>query len=141
MTTQLLGGVVLLLCGCSIYLLFRSKTINIYQWCSVLGFTDTIDILRMGIMDWKVPDFIRFSLPDGLYCASYILIMDVVWPNNGKFRYFAISFIPIVAIVHELMQYIGFAKGTFDVSDLLCYILPLVIYYFVKKHLPTIYKF
>lgn len=132
-TVQLLCGITMLLCGCSIYLLFRSKTINLYQWCSMVGLADVIDILRMGVMNWQVPDFIRFCLPDGLYCASYILLMDAVWPDNGKLRYLAVLFIPIVAIGHELLQCVGITKGTFDVSDLLCYIVPLAIYYYAKK--------
>lgn len=130
---QLLWGVVMLLCGCSIYLLFRSKTINLYQWCSMLGISDIIDSMRMSIIGWEIPEFIRFSLPDGLYCASYILLMDAVWPDNGKYKKLTVSFIPIVAIIHELMQGLGLVKGTFDIIDLLCYATPLAIYCFVKK--------
>lgn len=133
-TAQLLWGVGMLLCGCSIYLLFRSKTINLYQWSSMIGCSDVIDAVRMSIADWKIPDFIRFSLPDGLYCASYILLMDAVWPDNAKYRGLAISLIPLIAIAHELAQFFGFAKGTFDICDLLCYAAPLVVYYFSKKY-------
>jgi len=34
-------GIVFLVVGCAIYLLFRSKSLNIYQWCYSLGATGT----------------------------------------------------------------------------------------------------
>ena len=68
-----------LLCGCAIYLLFRSKTLNIYHWCATLGFSSAIDTLRLWVQNWNVPDFVRFCLPDGLYCAAYILLIDAIW--------------------------------------------------------------
>ena len=133
-TAQIVCGVAMLLCGCAIYLLFRSKTINLYQWCSMLGFSDVIDSLRMSISAWRISDFVRFSLPDGLYCISYILLMDAVWPDDGNFKYFAVSFIPVVAVMHEMAQLFGLARGTFDIADLLCYLAPLVVYYVIKKN-------
>ena len=56
----------MLLCGSGIYLLFRSKSLNIYSWCTALGFADDINTLRDIVRDWKVSEFVKFSLPDGL---------------------------------------------------------------------------
>ena len=138
--SQIIVGVLFLLSGISIYLLFRSETITLYQWCIAAGMEDLLKTIREAVCHWDVPSFVRFSLPDGLYCASYILLMDAVWKKSRRpLRLFAVSLIPLIAIAHELLQAAGLARGTFDWSDLLCYSLPLLLYYlltggFFKKN-------
>ncbi len=130
--TQIFLGGMLLLCACIIYLLFRSKSIYLYQWCMAVGLTDIIDQLRKGLQSWILPDFFRYSLPDGLYCASYILLMDVLWKRSRlSIRLLVVSAIPLIAVVHESLQAAGVVRGTFDWWDLLCYTLPLIIYLFI----------
>jgi len=130
--TQFFLGVMLLLCAFIIYLLFRSTSINLYQWCMAVGLADIIDLLRKSLHNWILPDFIRYSLPDGLYCASYILLMDVLWKHSRlAIRLLVVSTIPLIAVAHELLQAAGVVRGTFDWWDLLCYTLPLIIYLFI----------
>jgi len=133
MTSQIIWGVVALLCGCAIYLLFRSQTIHLYQWAVVAGLSSILDTLRQSVQHWQVSDFVRYSLPDGLYCASYILLMDAVWKGGKASRTLAVSFMPLVAITHELLQGAGLVRGTFDVCDLLCYAVPLLAYFVVSN--------
>ncbi len=122
-------GLFFLFCGCSIYLLFRSETINIYNWCSKVGMSEGIDFLRSIVDGWAVPSFVKYNLPDGLYCAAYILMMDAIWgKQNGMFKYIMISIIPFAAITYEVLQYFRVMKGTFDVCDLICYAIPVIIY-------------
>lgn len=126
---QVLLGVLCLLIGISIYLLFRSESITLYRWMAAIGITDAIAPLRQSVSHWDVSAFVRFSLPDGLYCMSYILLMDAVWQHSRRpLRLMAASLIPLIAITHELLQAAGLARGTFDWSDLLCYALPLIGY-------------
>ena len=134
LTAQIILGVLFLLGGISIYLLFRSETITLNQWFASLGMKETLGTLREGVSHWDVPSFVRFSLPDGLYCASYILLMDAVWKKNRRpLRLLAVSLIPLIAIIHELLQAAGMAKGTFDWGDLLCYSIPLLLYYWLSR--------
>ena len=127
-------GVIFLACGCVIYLLFRSKTLYIYQWCAVLGLSDSIDMLRSGVQNWNVSEFVRFSLPDGLYCAAYMLIIDAIWyKDHGIVKCIIISLVPFVTISSEVLQYFGLVKGTFDMYDLICYVLPPIIYMTIKR--------
>lgn len=128
-TSEIILGVVFLVCGCAIYLLFRCKSLNIYHWCMLLGLSDTIDSLRYVVQDWNMAAWVRYSLPDGLYCAAYILIIDAIWKkDNCLIKYIIISLVPIVTISSELLQYFGLVKGTFDVNDLICYMTPPTIY-------------
>ena len=126
---QFLSGLSMLAIGCCIYLLFRSKTLNIYHWCSALGLSDIIDDYRQITMLCNVPDFIRFSIPDGLYCAAYILLIDAIWhKEKGIMRNIIISLVPLVTISSELLQLFGIVRGTFDIYDLVCYTFPLLVY-------------
>lgn len=129
-TSEVILGVLFLACGSAIYLLFRSKTLNIYQWCSALGLSNMIDSLRNCVQDWNISEFVKFSLPDGLYCAAYILIIDAIWHyDNGIVKKIVISLIPFVTISSEVLQYLGLVKGTFDIYDLICYTTPPMIYH------------
>lgn len=126
-------GLFCLVCGCAIYLLFRSRTLNLYQWCKAIGLSDVIDTLREHVQNWSISEFIKFSLPDGLYSAAYIFIIDAIWHvGNPPTKYIIILFVPFVAIANEILQFFGFAKGTFDIYDLVCYALPLLIYITIK---------
>lgn len=125
---QTATGFLFLVCACSIYLIFRSRDITLYRWCSSLGLAEHIQPLRMSASLLNVPDFIKYSLPDGLYCASYILLMNAAWQDKGAAKTIAVSLIPSAAILHEAAQGLGIANGTFDVNDLVCYALPLAIY-------------
>ena len=130
---EVLLGIIFLICGCAIYLLFRSKTLNIYQWCVALGFSDMIDSFRNNVQNWNVSEFVKFSIPDGLYCAAYILIIDAIWLNdNGIIKNIIISLVPFVTISSEVLQYYGLVKGTFDIYDLICYVIPPLVYFLLK---------
>lgn len=127
--TKISFGVIFLVIGCMIYLLFRSKSLNIYQWCSYLALSDIIDSLRESLRIIEPYDWIRYSLPDGLYCASYLLIIDAIWHHEkGKVKILVLSIVPFVTIGSEILQFFGIVKGTFDIVDLLFYVMPVLIY-------------
>ncbi len=129
-STRLCGGVMLLVCGCVIYLLFRSKNLFIYVWCMDLGCSSFVDYLRSSVHNWNIPDFIKFSLPDGLYSAAYLLIIDAIWYNdNSPKKYILLSIIPIITISNELLQYFGLVRGTYDYIDLICYMVPPLLFF------------
>ncbi len=128
-TAKICLGFLFLATGCLIYLLFRSKTLYIYVWCKSLGLSAIIDAFRENVQFLKVSDFVRFSLPDGFYCTAYILMIDSIWHNdNRKAKYILLSLVPIITVVSEILQYYGVVRGTFDVMDLVCYLIPPIAY-------------
>lgn len=128
-TIKVFIGVIFLLSGCCIYFLFRSKTLRIYQWCSAIGISDSIDVCRGYLQGWHIPDVVKYSFPDGLYNAAYILFMDAIWSKvKSSYKYAIILLVPFFTITSELLQYYGIIKGTYDVYDLTCYSAPVFIY-------------
>ena len=127
--SEIILGLLFLVCGCTIYLLFRSEKLYIYQWCVLLGLSNIIDILREHVQSWNISEFVKYSIPDGLYCAAYILIIDAIWHDDNRIvKYIIISLVPFVTISSEVLQYFGLVKGIFDVYDLICYTIPPTIY-------------
>jgi hypothetical protein len=134
-------GVFFLAFGCAIYLLFRSKTLYIYQWCATLGFSSAIDTLRLWVQNWNIPDFVRFCLPDGLYNAAYILLIDAIWhKDKGIMKIIIVSLVPLVTTSSELLQLFGIVRGTFDIYDLVCYSFPLLVYLSIKHNQNLTFK-
>ena len=132
--TQVFLAALMLLFGCGIYLLFRSKSLYIYKWCAALGLSDNINTLRYAISGWNMPDFVKYSLPDGMYCAAYILIMDAIWyKEKGIMKYLVIFLVPVITVISEVLQYFGIVRGTFDYRDLVCYAIPLFTYLYYKN--------
>lgn len=126
-------GLFFLLCGCCVYLLFRSETLIFFQWCGEVGMLTFVESLRSNVDGWTLPTFVKYSLPDGLYCAAYIILMDAIWDKqNGIVKYFFLSIVPVVAIADEILQYYGIVKGTFDIYDLICYVVPVLCYVFIE---------
>ena len=131
---EIIAGAVSLFIGCSMYLLFRNTSINLYRWVSSTFLGDPVNAMREAVSSWNLPFFVEYSLPDGLYCISYILIMDALWHDSKSWaRHLIVLSIPLAAILHELAQGMGIAKGSFDLGDLACYVIPVIIYVIVKR--------
>ena len=133
-TAKILLGILLLVIGCLVYLIFRSKTLYIYIWCKSLGASAPIDTLRIFFHDWSISDFIKYSLPDGLYCTAYLLIMDAIWHEDKSWlKYLFLAVVPVLTIDSEILQYFGYVRGTFDLLDLFCYLIPPLLYIICLK--------
>lgn len=123
---------ILLLIGCIIYLLFRPQNLLVFKIIDGISFTPYIVSLRTQVNHDSIPDFVIYSLPAGLWITSYLMMMYLTTKNNTKkLRLMLALPLPITAIVLEFMQFFGWCTGTFDIYDLICYIIPLIV--FVKS--------
>ncbi len=139
-TSSIAIGTALLLCGCMIYLMWRSADIILVKWTYALGFGTVVDMLKSGAGSFYPGDFVVYTLPDGLYCLAYVLIMDSIWQNSRTgTRVFMSLLLPVIVIIHELLQLTGHLPGTFDIADLACYI-AIILAYIGYLFLPTHYK-
>lgn len=123
------------LIGGSIYLLYRSKTLSIFRWCKFFNIDDWIDSLREKYAHHIIiSDWIKYSLPDGLWILSYLLLINALWgKSKSHLQYFWLLILPLTAVCTEIMQSLNLLYGTFDIVDIYCYLLPLLIFITIKK--------
>lgn len=122
-------ALLLLVIGGGIYLLMRQPVMLMHKVAADLGIGAMIEKGRMLVCEWQLPEWILYSLPGALWATAYILIIDALLSKSPPWRRFAVAaFIPLVGIVSELLQFLGFLPGTFDAIDIVAYALPLLIY-------------
>ena len=78
------------------------------------------------------PDFVKYSLPDGLWSIAYFLIMVSIWGKISKENIIWFCLMPIIALISEFMQLTSMMPGQFDLWDVVCYSLPLIILITIK---------
>lgn len=119
----------MLLLGIMIYLLYRPENLLVFKLVDALGMSQFIGNLRLSFSAFQLPPIVINSLPAGLWTASYLMMMYVTTRfHNRKIRLMLALPLPIMAIVLEFMQLLGWCPGTFDIYDLICYAIPLIIF-------------
>lgn len=109
--------------GGMIYLMFRSESLVMFRWCENLHIKQYVDALRIS---YALPQWIVYSLPDGLWLCSYVLFVSAIWNFDLKQGWPYIFSLPVIAIGSELAQAYNLVRGTFDWTDIICYILGLL---------------
>lgn len=117
--------------GVSIYILWRDEHLLIHRILHACHLHPILDGIRSQAADIYLPEWVRFALPDGLWSMSYILTIDALVKRD----YLWTSVIPAIGILSELMQWIGWLPGTFDICDLLAYGLPYLLYILIINQL------
>jgi hypothetical protein len=121
-------GMMMLLMGGMTYLLFRPQTLLMFHVTDAIGLSAAINSMREGISS-QLPEFILYNLPGALWAAAYILTIDsLMFRQSVMPRILVSGIIPVIGAVSELLQLIGLLLGTFDVADLLCYLIPYLLY-------------
>ena len=119
----------MLLVGIMIYLLYRPHNLLVFNIVDALGLGHVIDNLRLSFSVFQLPPIVIKSLPAGLWTVSYLMMMFVTTKfHTRRVRLMLALPLPIAAIVLEFMQFWGWCPGTFDIYDLICYAIPLIIF-------------
>jgi hypothetical protein len=102
----IVGGVLTLLTGTLIYLLFRPETLRVFDWLRIAGpLHESVLVLRESVLPVK----------------PYLILL--IWKNElNKSSLVWILSVPILAVFSESAQAIGLIPGTFDTQDLVSYI-------------------
>ena len=112
--------------GGLLYVFFRSTSIRMFKWFDFLGLENVIQLMRSTLFNVKsnIPNWIYFSLPDGLWVYSFTRIWLLIPFISG--------------ILSEILQYFGLFPGTFDYLDLcfslFCIFLSIFIINLNYKH-------
>lgn len=122
-------ALILLFVGGMIYLLYRPQSILLFRATDVLGLAPYISSLRESASSAILPSILINSVPAGLWTASYLILMYCNTKfYNKKTRMMLSLPLPVSMIVLEFMQLVGWCPGTFDFYDLICYVIPLIIF-------------
>ena len=116
--------------GGIIYLLFRDKSLLMFQWFHCLGLNNLINKCRVIInyQNIQLPGWFVYNLPNACWVYSFTCMMIIVWGGTPyKSRFFWLGIGPIIGIVAELGQTIKVVPGTFDPVDLLLCILGSIL--------------
>ena len=126
-------SIMFILIGGFIYLFFRPHTLKMFVWLRIIN-CEQIFQLKDYNQDLKFIEFLIFSLPNGLWILSFLIIIGLIW---GKYHIFFIiysSFFTGISILFEFFQKFGLIPGTFDIADIIVllssHILGFLIYDF-----------
>ena len=103
-----------------LYILFRSADLRMFHWFSFLGLDYFITSARdsFSVLKNDLPNWIYFSLPDGLWVYSFTSALLIYWRNDiQKVKFWLL--IPLTTGVFiEVLQGVKLFPGTFDFLDL-----------------------
>ena len=119
--------------GGLIYVVYRDKSLLMFDWFHSFGIDDDIDDVRCFVQTYGVYGWVKNSLPDGLWLFSYMFIVDAIW--NGERLYSAYIFLwglPFFAVLSEVLQYFNFFYGVYDLLDLISYIFAILLFVVFK---------
>ena len=106
-----------------------------FSWFDTIGMNGYINRLRDSVSHITLNQTTLYSIPDGLWIASYILMVNAIVSKQNKNNLLFWSFLlPTIAVLFELLQIVNLIPGVFDVFDLICYIIPLLIYLIYLKY-------
>lgn len=120
-TFQILLHVLLpIFVGGFIYIIFRSKSLIMFQWFELIGISDLIQSIRNNFYHFKasIPQWLYFSIPDALWVYSFtstILLIE----SNWKVLKFWLLVPFVLGPLIEIFQFFKLFPGTFDLLDLL----------------------
>lgn len=126
-------SLIALVVGSLIYIVFRSKSLLMFQWFDAIHLTSAINQLRNNFSQVPIYSWIEFNMPAGLWLLSYLYIIDAIW--GKEYMYLKRAFLlmlPILALSSEFLQLVKILPGTFDIFDVLCYILAITLYNIIK---------
>lgn len=123
-----------LLIGGFLYLGYRAETLLMFKWIDFLGLRQIINQFRLFSIEYPLPTWIYYSLPDGLWLFSYMLLINSIWNKGNKVQYlFWLYILPVIALTSEVLQIFFPKLGTFDLIDIIFYLLAILTFKILKK--------
>ncbi len=118
---------ILLVIGAMIYICFRQKSAIMFPFLDSIGLGSFVDPLRELTSGIHPPDVVIYNLPDCLWATAYVLVMSSIWGLDMRNGMILLTILPMVAIMFEFLQLLTIVPGTFDILDIVSYLLPLAV--------------
>ena len=124
--------------GASIYLLWRSQELLMFDWLCAVGLSDSSHSIRVLAYPATMflPQWILYSLPDGLWVYAVTAWMGLIWLECHYLRrYFWMTTGLMLGLGGEIGQAFRLIPGTFDTWDLVMTIVAFSVAFFVVETL------
>lgn len=92
-----------LLLGGFIYVGFRPKSLIMFSWFESIGIDGVIDMYRNIVSNIKLPEFVIYSIPTGLYVFAILMYCRFVI-NNFFYQQIITFSIIFITIISEVFQ-------------------------------------
>ncbi len=137
----LYGVLIPLFLGVLIYILFRTENLVYNNWIQFnLSYFSALNNIRYWSQLYDfLPIWFIYSLPDGLWIFSLNSFIILLWNREITLSLFVwLLTIILLAMCHELLQKFNIIRGTFDIYDMIFYliggILPPIIFLKIKTN-------
>ena len=110
-----------ILSGGIIYIFLRPSEHVFFGWINAVGLDNWFSFARYNSSSLSLlfPEWIVFSLPNGLWAFAYALIITSIWSGSKSWlRYFWMASIPVLVLGYEVLQSAGIIRGTFCIQDI-----------------------
>lgn len=123
-------GFIFLFIGSYLYLKFRSETLLMFKWVENLGLDFIVSSIRRSFegLNLYLMNYFVFSAPYGLWVISFCCFIGAIWHKDSSVSAIIWRlFVPVIAISSEILQFVGFLPGTYDINDLLVLFVSTII--------------
>ena len=123
-------GFIFLFIGSYLYLKFRSETLLMFKWADILGLDFIMSSIRRSFEGFNLyqMNYFVFSAPYGLWVISFCCFIGAIWHKDSSVSAIIWRlFVPVIAISSEILQFVGFLPGTYDINDLLVLFVSTII--------------
>jgi hypothetical protein len=107
------------LMGCMLYVIGRPLSLL------RIGVSLKIDNTNILI---PLPKWVVYNLPDGLWLYSFLMLLIFIWQGqNNREAFLWYSLLIVIALGSELLQKYSLTLGTFDLLDILAYLIAITL--------------
>ncbi len=121
-----------LLLGGFIYLFFREHILSMFSWLRLINL-ESIFVQKKINSDSIFLSFCVYSLPNGLWSYSAIILFGVIWEESKKTFLFYSTVFTLGNLLFEFLQLFKIIPGTFDFIDILVLLISLLAGIFTYK--------
>ena len=106
--------------GSTIYVGWRSHSLTVFRWLSIVGAEASVDDFRTLVQPYSPPAFVLFSVPSALWAYAVTSFYCIVWSGRltSRSAHVWLALACSITIGTELGQLLDLVPGTFDVDDL-----------------------
>ena len=106
--------------GAAIYLFFRTTSLLVFHWLSAVNLLEPTLIVRGWLAEITLPNWLLYSVPDGLWVYAVTSWMILIWQRRPPFLWLFVGV--ALGLGGELGQAIGIVPGTYQHLDIVSYI-------------------